>query len=174
MRPMPANKFQLTPQPGAAAAIFASALRYAASATIGMPSAPGAFTIIGGGGAEMVAAATWKLVFACWIAMTAGPDGSRPTGETAATGVMAACTAGACAWNVGGAPPTAPANTNGAITAMPNAGVRVTLRVRCRTAATAGFTPQRPPMRTRPSSGCELSGNYVSFLLLFLVGSVAS
>ncbi|CFE53499.1 Uncharacterised protein [Mycobacterium tuberculosis] len=27
MRPIPASKFQLTPQPGAAAAIFSSALR---------------------------------------------------------------------------------------------------------------------------------------------------
>ena len=57
MRPMPASRFQLTPQPGAAVAIIRSALRYAANAIVGIRSAPGAFTTADGGGADIVAAA---------------------------------------------------------------------------------------------------------------------
>src|ERR1700739_461882 len=124
MRPIPASKFQLTPQPGAATAIFCSALRYAASAMDGMPSAPGEFTINGGGGAVEAASATWKAVGACSMAMTTGPERSGTVGETAATGVTAARTGGTCAraggacpWNGGAEPPTAPAKTKGAITA---------------------------------------------------------
>ena len=50
-------------------------------------------TIIGGGGAETVAAAMWKLLGGCWAAMTPGPDASAPEGDTAASGAMAARTA---------------------------------------------------------------------------------
>jgi hypothetical protein len=57
MRPMPARRFQLTPQPGAAAAIIRSALRYADNTIAGMRSVPGEFTMTEGGGAELVAAA---------------------------------------------------------------------------------------------------------------------
>src|SRR6516164_10572068 len=92
IRPIPANKFQLMPQPGAATDIFCSALRYAASAIDGMPSAPGEFTIIGGGGAFEAPSATWKAVGACSTEITAGPVRSATEGETAATWVMAVCT----------------------------------------------------------------------------------
>src|ERR1700739_3004824 len=111
MRPIPANRFQLTPQPGAATAIFCSALRYAARAIDGMPSAPGEFTIIGGGGADAAPAATWNAFGARPAAMTIGPSRLGTTGETAATGVMTARTGGAdprtgasCPWNAGPAP----------------------------------------------------------------------
>src|ERR1700758_4044386 len=118
-----------------------------------MPNAPGEFTIIGGGGAETEPAATWKAVGACSMAITAGPVRSGREGETAATGVMTVCTdgIGLFPFSGGAAPPTAPANTNGMITATPNAGVRVTPTARFRTAAAAGRAPQRAPMRTQPS-----------------------
>jgi hypothetical protein len=57
MRPIPANRFQLIPHPGSEAAIICSALRYADNAIAGMPSAPGEFTAMAGGGAETAAAA---------------------------------------------------------------------------------------------------------------------
>src|SRR6201993_1361492 len=101
MRPIPANRFQLTPQPGAATAIFCSAPRYAASAIDGIPSAPGEFTIIGGGGADEAPSATWNGVGGRRAEMTAGPVRSGMTGETAATGVTAVCTAGT-AWCTAG------------------------------------------------------------------------
>ena len=63
MRPIPASRFQLMPQPGSAVAIIRSALRYADSAIVGMPSAPGVFTTTVGGGADAVAAAMWKPIF---------------------------------------------------------------------------------------------------------------
>src|SRR5437868_4319528 len=122
-----------------------------------MPSAPGAFTILGGGGAEAAPAATWKAVGACSMAMTPGPDGSGTDGETAATGLTTARTdgIGLFPWNGGAEPPTAPANTNEVIAATPNAGVRETPAPRFRAAAAAGRAPERPPMRTRPSSVCQ-------------------
>src|SRR5580698_5625487 len=99
------------------------------------------------------------------MAMTTGPDMSTPdsappVGWTAATGVITACTDGAAlGWNRGAAAPTAPTNTNGVITAKPNAG-RARLCACWRTVAVpvdvavsgAGRTPRRPPMRTQPSS----------------------
>src|ERR1700739_603409 len=110
-RPIPANRFQLIPQAGAATAIFCSALRYAARAIDGMPSAPGEFTIIGGGGADEAPAATWNAIGARAAVMTAGPSRLGTAGEPAATGVMTARTGGAdprtgasCPWNAGPAP----------------------------------------------------------------------
>ena len=122
-----------------------------------MPRAPGVLTIIGGGGAEMVAAATWKLLGPCRAAMTFGPDASGPDGDTAASGAMAARTAAGVSGNSEGAAPTAPANTRGVITAMPNAGERVDRRARCCTAS-AGSARRRPPMRTRPSLSLSAFG----------------
>ena len=58
---MPANRFQLIPQSGLELAIICSALRYAAGAIDGIPSAPVEFTTMAGGGAETVAAAMCKL-----------------------------------------------------------------------------------------------------------------
>src|ERR1700742_3585929 len=92
MRPIPANRFQLMPQAGAAPDIFCSALRYADRAIDGMPSAPGEFTIIRGGGADEAPAATWTGIGARSAAMTPGPSRLGTAGETAATGVMAART----------------------------------------------------------------------------------
>src|SRR5271166_4424310 len=43
MRPIPANRFQLIPQAGSEAVTICSALRYADSAIVGIPSAPGEF-----------------------------------------------------------------------------------------------------------------------------------
>src|SRR5687768_14371582 len=60
MRPMPASRFQLTPQPGYAEAIMRSALRYAARAIAGMPRAPGELTIAAGGGDDAVVEAMWN------------------------------------------------------------------------------------------------------------------
>src|ERR1700743_1264218 len=90
MRPIPASRFQLMPQPGSLAAIIRSALRYAFSAIPGIPSAPGVFTTPVGGGADDVAAATWKPTFGCSTAITSGPVGSVEARATPATGVMAA------------------------------------------------------------------------------------
>src|SRR6201998_3781502 len=101
MRPIPANRFQLMPQAGAATDIFCSALRYADRAIDGMPSAPGEFTIIGGGGADEAPAATWNGTGGRRAEMTAGPVRSGMTGETAATGVTAVCTAGTAWWTGG-------------------------------------------------------------------------
>src|ERR1700749_2132229 len=90
MRPIPASRFQLMPQAGSATAIIRSALRYADSAIVGMPSAPGEFTTPAGGGADAMAAPIWKPVLGCWTATTNGPDGSVDAGVTAAIGVIAA------------------------------------------------------------------------------------
>src|ERR1700739_272493 len=113
-----------------------------------MLSTPGEFTMIGGVGADRTGAATWKAVGACSMAMTAGPEGSWTDGETAATGVTTAWTGGIglFPWDGGAAQPTVPASTNWVIAATPNAGVRVTLAARFRTAAAAGRAPRRPPM----------------------------
>jgi hypothetical protein len=109
---------------------------------------PGELTIVGGGGAELEAEATWKLVGTRWIEMTVGPERStRGAGPTAATGVMAVRTGGFFPWNVGAVAPTVLARTNGEMMAMPNAG-RATRSACCRTIATAGLAPQRPAMRT--------------------------
>src|SRR5271168_643208 len=101
-----------------------------------MPSAPGAFTIIGGGGADNAPWATWKSAGGRSMAITTGPERSETDGETAATGVMAARTAGAFPGIVGAAPPgivgpappTALANTSGTSRATPKAGDRVAWR----------------------------------------------
>src|ERR1700743_1202561 len=90
MRPIPASRVQLMPQPGAAPAIIRSALRYADSAIVGIPSAPGEFTTTVGGGADTEASAMWKPIFGCWTAITIGPVGSVEAGATAASGVIAA------------------------------------------------------------------------------------
>jgi hypothetical protein len=109
---------------------------------------PGALTIVGGGGAELVAEATWKLVGTRWIEMTVGPDRStRGAGPTAATGVMAVRTGGFFPWNVGAVAPTVLARIKGEMMATPNAG-RATRSACCRTIVTAGLAPQRPAMRT--------------------------
>src|SRR6516162_347921 len=125
MRPIPANRFQLIPHPGSEAAIIRSALRYADNAIAGMPSAPGEFTAMAGGGAETVAAAIWKLVGGRLTATTAGPVGPLPAAATAATGAMVTPRKTVVRmWNWGAAAPTAPANNTGAIAATLNAGVR--------------------------------------------------
>ncbi|CAM2911718.1 hypothetical protein MYSI104531_08235 [Mycobacterium simiae] len=106
-----------------------------------MPSAPGVFTTIGGGGADTAPAATWNAVGARSIAMTTGPDRSGTLGETAATGVMTACTDGIglfAPWVGSGVALTAPAKTSGLITATLNACTRDVGSSRFRTAATAG------------------------------------
>src|SRR6202022_4942227 len=87
IRPMPATRFQLTPQFGAARAIMPSALRYADNAIAGIRRAPGEFTTTAGGGAETVATATWKLVGGLLIPITDGPASSSAPGITAANGV---------------------------------------------------------------------------------------
>src|ERR1700751_4497775 len=104
MRPIPASRFQLTPQPGEATAIFCSALRYAARAIDGIPSAPGTFTIIGGGGATAAPSATWNAVGPRAVEMTTGPEVSGTVGDTAATGVMVASTGGTWVWTGGSWP----------------------------------------------------------------------
>ncbi len=105
---------------------------------MGMPRAPGAFTTLAGGGAAVVPAAMWKLVGGRSTATMLGPDRSMAgDGATAATGVMAARTAGVFPYDAGAVAPTAPANTNGVIMAMPNTGV-LARSARCRTDATAG------------------------------------
>ncbi len=118
-----------------------------------MPSAPGAFTTLGGGGADAAPAATWKAVGARSIAMTTGPERSGSVGDTAATGVMTVCTdgMGLVLCNGSGVAPTAPANTSGLITATLNACARVIGSPRFRTDATAERAPKRPPLRTPPS-----------------------
>ena len=137
------------PQPGAATAIFCSALRYAASAIDGMPSAPGEFTTIGGGGAGAVSTPTCKLLGGCGSATTKGPDEPSEVRTTAASGAMTAlCIAG----NRGVAPPTAPASISGVMTATPNAGVRVTRIIQCRAVVRGAPASERPPMRTGSSS----------------------
>jgi hypothetical protein len=116
---------------------------------IGMPSAPGELTTVGGGGADMVAEATWKLTGARCTEITVGPDRSmRGAGPTAATGVMAVRPGKLFPWNVGAVAPTALAKINGEIMATPKTGVRVTRSAPCRTVAAEGRAPQRPGMRT--------------------------
>ena len=66
-----------------------SALRYADNAIAGIPSAPGEFTAMAGGGAKAVAAAICKLVDGRFTATTAGPGGALAADVTAATGEMA-------------------------------------------------------------------------------------
>ncbi|VAZ61984.1 hypothetical protein LAUMK7_04431 [Mycobacterium kansasii] len=89
---------------------------------------------MGGGGAEVVAAATWKPVGGRGTAMTVGPDRSTSgDGATAATGVMAVRADGVRPWDAGAAPLTAPANTRGVIMAMPNTGDFVRRMARRRT-----------------------------------------
>src|ERR1700741_2695901 len=90
MRPMPASRFQLMPHAGSAMAIIRSALRYADSAIVGIPSEPGVFTTAVGGGADTIASPMWKPIFGCWTAITSGPDGSEEAGVTAAIGAIAA------------------------------------------------------------------------------------
>src|SRR5271156_9491 len=94
MRPIPASRFQLMPQPGSAPAIIRSALRYADSAIVGMPSAPGEFTTTVGGGADTVAAPMWKPILGCWTEITIGPVGSVEAGGPAATGGVGASRSG--------------------------------------------------------------------------------
>ena len=122
---MPANRFQLIPQSGLELAIICSALRYAAGAIDGIPSAPVEFTTMAGGGAETVAAAMCKLAGGRPTATTAGRDGSLAAAAIAVTGVMAALgKAGVGGVNRGAAAPTAPANTSEAIAATADTGVR--------------------------------------------------
>src|SRR5208283_6063886 len=111
---------------------------------LGMPRAPGAFTIIGGGGADKEGSATWNAVGECSMATTTGPDRSGRLGETAATGVTAARTGGTFVGSGGAAPPTAPAKIRRVMITTPNAGALFTRSARCRTLA-AGRGPQRPP-----------------------------
>src|SRR5271156_1498872 len=102
MRPIPANRFQLIPHAGSEVAIIRSALRYADNAIAGMPSAPGEFTTMAGGGAETAATAIRKLVGGRATATTAGPDGPLPATATTATGEMAVlCKVGVGAWICG-------------------------------------------------------------------------
>ncbi|BBY02051.1 hypothetical protein MSEO_25500 [Mycobacterium seoulense] len=93
---------------------------------LGMPSAPGAFTIIAGGGADKAGSATWKAIGERSAGTTAGPERSGTDGETAATGAMLACTGGSFSGSEGAAPLTAPAKTRGVMVATPNARERVT------------------------------------------------
>src|ERR1700739_1547095 len=138
MRPIPASRFQLMPQAGSATAIIRSALRYADSAIVGMPSAPGEFTTAIGGGADAEAAATWKPVFGCWTAITSGPVGSVEAWVTAATGVKAASrSVDLGPGNGGAAALSTPAKIKQAIITTPNAGVRAVRVSICRTAVTA-------------------------------------
>src|ERR1700760_2562322 len=89
MRPIPANRFQLIPQAGSEAVMICSALRYADSAIVGIPSPPGEFMTTAGGGADTVAAAMWKLSGCCWMAITLGPNESLEAGgATGARGVL--------------------------------------------------------------------------------------
>src|SRR6185503_11048443 len=77
MRPMPASRFQLMPQPGYELAINRSAFWYAFRAIIGMRRVPGELTTTAGGGPEMLEVeAMWKAVGALVAATTEGPDGS--------------------------------------------------------------------------------------------------
>src|ERR1700761_652318 len=89
MRPMPAKRFQLTPQLGLEVAIICSALRYAARAIDGMPGALGEFTTEAGGGADLVAAATCRRAGGGVTATPAGADNSLPVAASTATAVMA-------------------------------------------------------------------------------------
>src|ERR1700733_12502827 len=137
IRPIPASRFQLMPQAGSASAIIRSALRYAASAIVGMPSAPGEFTTSVGGGADTLASAMWKPTFGCWTAITIGPVGSVEAGATAASGGMAAWRGVGFGPGEGGAAaPTTPAKTRQAIITTPKAGVRAARLSDSRTAAT--------------------------------------
>src|SRR5689334_12275640 len=107
MRPMPASRFQLMPQPGSVTAIIRSALRYAVSATAGMPSTPTLLTTPVGGGADAAASAIWKPIFGSSTATTSGPVGSVEARATAATGVIAAsCTVDLANGNGGAAAPS--------------------------------------------------------------------
>ncbi|BBY38590.1 hypothetical protein MMAN_27240 [Mycobacterium mantenii] len=77
---------------------------------------------------------------------------SGKDGETAATGVTAACTGGDIrTGSEGAAALTAPAKTSGLIAATPNIGLRVFRSARGRTLAAAELSLRLPPMRTRPS-----------------------
>jgi hypothetical protein len=108
-----------------------SALRYAVSATAGIPSAPEGLTTTAGGGVDMVAAAMCKLIGARSTATTAGPDGPLLAGARAATGVMAAPRKGVVGvGSRGAAAPTAPASTRGAIMATLDTGVHIE-RISC-------------------------------------------
>src|SRR5277367_364625 len=123
MRPIPASRFQLMPQPGSAVAIIRSALRYAASAIPGIPSTPGVFTTRVGGGADAAASAMWKPIFGCSTATTSGPVGSVEARATAATGVMAASRSVHFVQGKGGAPaPSTLEKIRQAMIATPNAG----------------------------------------------------
>ena len=74
----------------------------------------------------MAAWATWKAVGVRSMPTTSGPDRSGTVGETAATGVMAACTGRGLSVRSGGAEPAdRAAKTKGVMTTRPNAGVRV-------------------------------------------------
>src|ERR1700759_660993 len=163
MRPIAANRFQLIPQAGSAEVMICSALRYADSAIVGIPSPPGEFMTTAGGGADTVAAAMCKLSSCCWMATTWGPNESLEALATTATGVSVASRG----IGAGAAAPTAPANTKGVITATANAGVRLMRIPRCRAAAMAGRAPELRAMRTRRSLACQPFGhlrNRVSLL----------
>jgi hypothetical protein len=102
-----------------------------------MPTGLGELTTAGGGGAEVVNAATiWTLAGSRATATTIGLDGRLAVGATAVTGAMA--TWGKAVVGAGirrAVPLTAHASTKGAIVATLNAGlraIRITLR---RTAA---------------------------------------
>src|ERR1700722_7575707 len=155
MRPIPANRFQLIPQAGSEADMICSALRYADTAIVGIPSAPGEFMTTVGGGGDTGGAEMGKLSSCCWMAMTLGPNESLEAGATTATGVIVASRS----IGVGAAAPTAPANTKGVITAAANACVRLMQIPRCRSAAMAGRAPELPAWRTRWSLACEPFGH---------------
>ena len=78
------------PQPGSEVAIICSALRYAVSAIVGMPNAPGVFTTRVGGGAEAAAFGDVETDLRVQGGETNGPVGSVEARATAATGVIAA------------------------------------------------------------------------------------
>src|ERR1700685_2920108 len=88
MRPIPANRFQLISQAGSEAVMICSALRYADSAIVGIPSPPGEFMTTVGGGADTVAAEMWKLSSCCWMAITLGPNESLAAGADNGTRVV--------------------------------------------------------------------------------------
>src|ERR1700761_4859817 len=90
-----------------------------------MPNAPGVFTTIVGGGADVVASAMWKPVFGRSMATTNGPAGSLEARVTAATGVMAASrTVDFASGKGGAAAPSTPVKIRLAMIATPNAGDR--------------------------------------------------
>src|SRR5271165_7240386 len=125
IRPIPANRFQLTPHAGSASAIIRSALRYADNAIAGIRREPTELTTAsGGGGAMMLASATWKLAGARATETTDGPDWSRVPGATAASGTTPVRWAAGPPAAESGEAATAAPSTSGARTIKPDLGVR--------------------------------------------------